>query len=36
VLQDVPDNPENDKALKLAYDLLRGIASNPVFPAGMR
>jgi carboxyl-terminal processing protease len=36
VLQDVPDNPENDKALKLAYDLLRGIASNPAFPPGMR
>ena len=32
VLQDVPDNLENDKALNMAYELLRGIKSDPAFP----
>jgi carboxyl-terminal processing protease len=30
--QDFPQPPENDKALTMAFDLLRGIASNPAFP----
>jgi len=32
VLQDFPQPPENDKALIMALDLLRGIASDPAFP----
>jgi len=32
VLQDYPQSPENDKPLTMAFDLLRGIASNPAFP----
>ena len=32
VLQDFPQNPEHDKALTMAFDLLRGIASNPALP----
>jgi carboxyl-terminal processing protease len=32
VLEDFPQSPENDKALVMAFDLLRGIASNPAFP----
>jgi len=32
VLQDFPQPPENDKALTMAFDLLRGIASDPAFP----
>ena len=32
VLQDFPQSPENDKALTMAFDLLRGIASDPAFP----
>jgi carboxyl-terminal processing protease len=31
-VQDFPQLPENDKALTLAFDLLRGIASDPGFP----
>ena len=34
--QDVPENPENDKTLKMAYDLLRGIAFNAAFPPNQR
>jgi C-terminal processing protease CtpA/Prc len=30
VLQDA--NPENDKTLNMAYELLRGIKSDPAFP----
>jgi C-terminal processing protease CtpA/Prc len=29
VQRDVPANPENDRALAMAHDLLRGITSNP-------
>jgi carboxyl-terminal processing protease len=32
VVQDFPQRPENDKALIMAFDLLRGIASDPAFP----
>jgi carboxyl-terminal processing protease len=32
VVQDFPQSPENDKALIMALDLLRGIASDPAFP----
>ena len=32
VLQDFPQSPENDKALTMAFDLLRGVASDPAFP----
>ena len=32
VVQDFPQRPENDKALTMAFDLLRGIASDPAFP----
>jgi carboxyl-terminal processing protease len=32
VLQNFPDNADNDQALRLAYDLLRGIASHAAFP----
>jgi carboxyl-terminal processing protease len=32
VLQDFPQSLENDKALTMAFDLLRGIASDPAFP----
>ena len=31
-VQDFPQPPENDKALTMAFDLLRGIASDPGFP----
>jgi carboxyl-terminal processing protease len=31
-LQDFPQPPENDKALTTAFNLLRGIASDPAFP----
>jgi carboxyl-terminal processing protease len=31
-LQDFPQPPENDKALTTAFDLLRGVASDPAFP----
>jgi carboxyl-terminal processing protease len=32
VFQDFPQSPENDKALTIAFNLLRGITSDPVFP----
>jgi carboxyl-terminal processing protease len=32
VLQDFPQPPGNDKALTMAFDLLRGVASDPAFP----
>ena len=32
VVQNVLSNPEDDHALKLAYDLLRGVAYNQAFP----
>ena len=32
VLQDVSDNPKNDKVLNMAYELLRGTKSDPAFP----
>ena len=32
VLQDFPQNPENDKALTIALDLLRSTAFEPAFP----
>jgi carboxyl-terminal processing protease len=32
VLQDFPQNPEDDKALAMAFDSLRGVASDPAFP----
>jgi carboxyl-terminal processing protease len=31
-VQDFPQPPENDKALTMAFELLRGIASDPGFP----
>jgi len=31
-MQDFPQPPENDKALTMAFDLLRRIASDPAFP----
>jgi carboxyl-terminal processing protease len=36
VLQDVSDNPKNDKALNMAYELLRGIKSDPAFPSNRK
>jgi carboxyl-terminal processing protease len=28
----IPPDPKNDKALKMALDLMRGVANNPAFP----
>jgi len=32
----VPPNPKDDKALHMALDLLRGVASNPAFPPSVK